>query len=141
MYNLIRHNLRPLFFNNCTPKYNRKNSFLTNISKVNITPEEKFYVDLLELFCRDVKKRGIKLVMISVNNQLNKFPYIKSRIKILNEQKLLDYQEVNDWFKLSEEIKSPEGHFWGGKAHKIIGIKLSNLIKEKFVISSFQNSN
>ena len=74
--------------------------------------------------------------MISVNEKLDKFPFILKKIKKLEKSNLLEYLEVNDWFKISAEYTSPEGHLWGIKAHSIIGRELA-----KFFAKEYSNAN
>ena len=91
---------------------------------------EKYYNDLLELFARDLSRQGIKLIMIAVNNQLDQFPFIKAKVMELNAEGALDYVEVAPWFAGVKDFGSPEGHFWGAKAHAIIGRGLAQHINQ-----------
>jgi len=94
-----------------------------------ISPEEQFYNELLELFAKDMNQKGIYLVMISVNGDLDKFPDIKSKVSDLSSTGLVDYYEVMPWFENVTDYSSPEGHLWGKKAHYILGEMLSKIIK------------
>ena len=92
-------------------------------------PEETFYNDLLEMFADDLNKKGVSLLMIAVNGQLDRFPYIKEKVNNLDRRGVLQYYEVKEWFKDITNYGSPEGHAWGKKAHHIVGAKLAQIIK------------
>ena len=102
----------------------------------NIPVREQFYNDLLEMFANDLKRRGIRLIMISVNDQLRKAPHVKAKVLDLDARGLLDYIEVADFFVGVTDYSSLQGHIWGKKAHHILGEKLSEII----LSSSINNS-
>jgi len=106
----------------------KKNSNLDEI----ISPEEKLYNDLLELFAKDLNQNGVKLIMIAVNGQLNNFKYIKEKAANLNSNSLINYIEVIHWFENVTDYGSPEGHCWGKKAHYILGINFSDIILKNY---------
>lgn len=62
--------------------------------------------------------------MISLNNQLESFPYIKKKVFQLNSEELIDYYDITSWFENIANCGSPEGHVWGKKAHNIIGKRI-----------------
>lgn len=102
-----------------------------------IPPEEQYYNELLELFAKDMKLKGIDLIMIASNGlsgkgNLNKFPAIKAKVSDLSSKGLVDYYEVIPWFENISDYSSPEGHLWGKKAHYILGEKLSEIIKTNY---------
>jgi len=94
-----------------------------------IPVEEQFYNDLLELFARDLAERHVGLHVIAVNNQLDEFPRIRSKIRDLDSAGVLRYHEVAGWFKDVTEYGSPEGHAWGSKAHRILGVNLADIVR------------
>ena len=100
-----------------------------------ISPHEDFHNSLLELFAKDLKRKGIGLILISVNGenhgQIMNFPFIKQKVSELDSNGFLEYIEVAPWFKNVEDYGSPEGHSWGQKAHAILGYKLAEFIKER----------
>jgi len=91
-------------------------------------PGERFYCELIDLFARDLKEKGIHLVMIAVINDLEKYPHIRSEVTALDSAGLLAYYEVGDWLKGIADYRSPEGHSWGARAHQVIGTRLSELV-------------
>lgn len=104
----------------------------THNQEKNISPKEQFYNELLELFTKDMKLKGIDLIMISVNGHLDQFPAIKAKVSDLSSKGLVDYYEVLPWFENISDYRSPEGHLWGKKAHYILGEKLSEVIKTNY---------
>ncbi|MDZ4861270.1 MAG: SGNH/GDSL hydrolase family protein [Candidatus Hydrogenedentes bacterium] len=91
---------------------------------------EQEYVSLLGAFARDLDRRKIPLIMISVNGQLDNFPVIRAGIETLDQNGLLEYIEVKDWFRGKANFESPEGHEWGAEAHAIIGRELARYVKQ-----------
>lgn len=89
--------------------------------------EEVFHNQLLEAFARDLKRRGIVLIMIAVNNSLANFPAIQKKVDTLDTLGLLHYLEVKDW--INEDWLSAEGLHWNAKAHAIIGKELASFIE------------
>ena len=114
-----------------------KNNFIKNKT---ISMPDQFYIDLLEIFANDLNKKGVKLLMISVNerikgekvSQLDGFPFIKKKVIELNEKGILDYIDINEWFKSDEDFEiSPVGHY-DKRWNLILGSNLSKLIREKY---------
>jgi len=97
-----------------------------------ISPEDQYYNELLELFAKDLNLKGIELAMISRNGHLDKFPAIKAKVSDLSSKGLVDYYEVMPWLENVTDYSSPEGHLWGKKAHYILGKKLSEVIKTNY---------
>jgi hypothetical protein len=93
--------------------------------------EELFYGDLLDVFAKDLAKKGVRLMMISVNGELEKFPSIISKLKVLQEEGVLKYFDVREWFLGITDFGSPEGHVWGIKAHKLLGQNLGKVIRSE----------
>ena len=91
-------------------------------------PEEQFYNELLELFIIDLNQKGITVMMISVENELDFYPTIKTKVSELISKELIDYLEVISWLKNISDYNTPEGHPWGGEAHSIIGRKIAKAI-------------
>jgi hypothetical protein len=94
-----------------------------------VTYEETLYNQLLETFARNLRKSGVRFLMIAVNGQLSRFPAIQLKIAELHEQDLLEYVEVIPWFEKGVDYASPEGHSWGAKAHAVLGQHLAEIIR------------
>ena len=94
-----------------------------------IAPEEAFYVSLLETFARALNRNGVRFLMIAVNGQLARFPFINKRVEELNAKGDMEYIDVVPWFEGVNDYGSPEGHSWGSKAHFIIGTHLATIIR------------
>jgi len=92
--------------------------------------EEELYNKALAAFARDLARNNVTLVMIAVNGSLERFPLIRNQVSALDNEGLLKYIEVSDWFTGMSEYSSPEGHQWGVKAHRIIGENLSRIVKD-----------
>ncbi len=90
---------------------------------------EAGYNELLAAFARDLKRRGIPLVMISVNGDLDTFPAIRETIASLAAEGALAYLETGDWFAGVTDYGTPEGHAWGEKAHRIVGERLAGYLR------------
>lgn len=106
-------------------------STTNNPNATSTTPEELFYCQLFDKFARDLHKRKIVFIVISVQGQLDEFPKIKSMVSNLHRESIITYLETKDWFDASKKhYQSPEGHAWGALAHKIIGEKLAEYIKK-----------
>lgn len=131
IYNLFRDAAYQFFARRIAKKeklnYQKKNSYDKKIS-----PKEQFYNELLELFTKDLDQKGVELIMISVNRQLEQFPNIKAKVSDLSSKGLINYYDVIPWFENVSNYGSPEGHLWGKKAHYILGEKLSEIIKKKY---------
>ncbi len=93
------------------------------------TLEERYYNELLEAFAVELDSRGITLLMISVNGQLNRHPHIRDMVQQLESRGLIRYLEVEDWLSGETGYESPEGHEWGVNAHRIIGNSLAEYIR------------
>ncbi len=65
--------------------------------------------------------------MFSLNNKLDEWVHIKNKIHEFEGQAIINYIEVEPWFKNlnSSDIRSPEGHT-RKKWHFIIGKNLSS---------------
>jgi lysophospholipase L1-like esterase len=109
--------------------------YLNVYNKIDRTSSEAedYYIALLDLFARDLHKNGIKLIFISLNNDLEWFPKIKQTVMDLHREKMLFYYETSDWFHGVKDYGTPEGHAWGVKGHRIVGEKLARIIKERYL--------
>jgi len=92
------------------------------------SPEEAFYNELLQAFARDLTKRHIRLIMISVSGQLDGFPSIVRKVNELRNEGALEYVDIVPWFEGVTDYGSPEGHSWGTKAHALLGNKLASVV-------------
>lgn len=91
------------------------------------------HVDLLLAFAQDLRRRGVRLLMISVNHQLDDWPTIAAAVADLDRRGVLDYVEVTPWFDDLGDVadyRSPQGHIWGKAAHHRIGTRLAELLQE-----------
>jgi lysophospholipase L1-like esterase len=91
--------------------------------------EQKFHAELLELFAMDLKKRGIRLILIAVEHHLDRAPMVQSIVQELQTASLIQYVEVVKWLQDLGEYRSPEGHNWGKNAHLAIGNGLAQVIQ------------
>jgi hypothetical protein len=96
------------------------------------TLAQKRYSDLLVPFAKDLKNRKISLIMISVNGELDRYPFIVHTVKLMERERILKYIEVRSWFEGVDNYTSPEGHVWGTKGHKIIGENLVEILRDNY---------
>lgn len=89
---------------------------------------QRFYGELLAAFAVDLRSRGIRFLMISVNGELELWPRISGLVKELHAEGLVEYVEVLPWFEGMSDFQSPEGHIWGTRGHSIIGVQLAAII-------------
>lgn len=105
----------------------------TDASKITkISKREQFHSDLLELFAKDLKSKGVPLFLIAPHNEIDLYPSIERRVAELDSLDCLTYYETEDWFEEGVDYSSPEGHHWGTKGHYVIGDKLSEIIAVKY---------
>ncbi len=97
-----------------------------------VPAHEKFHADLLESFSRELREEGIRLILTGPEDSIYWFPYLSRRIEELESEGLLEYHPVGPWLEGVEDFGSPEGHSWGTKAHRIIGVRLAEIIREEF---------
>ena len=95
-----------------------------------VSLQEKYYNELLDSFARDLRERGIRFQMISINNELNGFPLIMQKVRELNAEGLCEYVDVVPWFSGVTNYGTPEGHhLWGARADAIVGTNLAVVIR------------
>lgn len=100
--------------------------------KRKISKREQFHSDLLELFAKDLKSKGIPLFLIAPHNEIDLYPSIEKKVTELDSLDFLTYYETEDWFEDGVDYSSPEGHHWGTKGHYVIGEELSEIIAVKY---------
>lgn len=135
LYNLFRDSVYRFFRKrtivnahiDATPRPDR-----TRALDIKETRQERYYNQLLDLFARDLHRRGISLVMIAVNNQLDWHPSVRNKVMELDAAGDLRYIEVAAWFETLTDYGSPEGHDWGAKAHQVIGEHLADYVIQNF---------
>lgn len=96
-------------------------------------PRQALYCELLALFAKKLRGDGVPLVMIAVDNQLDRFPAIQAKVQELDAAGTLRYIEVLDWLGPTSEHYSVEGHAWGAIAHEVIGRELAELIAADYL--------
>ncbi len=123
LYNFVRQNLYWYF---------RGQSLEENLDHADVENEDRklveTYNDLLSTFVDDLRDDGIEVIYIAVNDQLDYYPAVKDHVMALDRQGRLDYVEVTDWFDGVTDYASPEGHYWGAKAHAIVGERLAEKV-------------
>jgi hypothetical protein len=127
VYNLFRNRVYLFFAQRLIHK--QKEEHNQALAAQRLTKESDFYIKLLTLFSKELNADGVTLIMISVNNQLDQYPEIKRCLKQLESAGQLKFYCVQAWLEGVLNYGSPEGHLWGRLAHKIIGEKLSLIIK------------
>lgn len=128
LYNFFRNSIFQFLRNIRDQKIKARNRRDSNNLEP-ISREEALYVKLLNSFAADLNSRDIKLIVISVNNQLKDYPEIDKTVLRLESRGLLDYVEVVPLFDGLDDYISPQGHIWGTKAHERIGVHLSRVVR------------
>jgi hypothetical protein len=127
IYNLFRDSIYLFFARRNIETASRRAAQDAASNKIPI--REQYYIDLLDLFATDLSDNGVRLILIAVNEHLDKAPNVKSRVLDLEARGLLDYVEVVDFFDGDSDYSSPEGHLWGKKAHRVLGEKLTEVVQ------------
>ncbi|MDN5205405.1 SGNH/GDSL hydrolase family protein [Fulvivirgaceae bacterium BMA10] len=131
IYNLLRNSIYRMVDQREVEKELKKMSDQQKDNKAAMT-YENLHGELLELFAKDLNEKGIRLMMISVNNHLEEqTTLLKSKVDELESKNYMEYHNVEPWFKDVNDFGSPEGHIWGKKGHEIIGKNLATLIKQQ----------
>ncbi len=91
---------------------------------------QKKYCDLLIPFAKELKIAGIPLIIVAVNDSLKANPVVERCIQSLREEGALEYADVLPWFEGMANFASPEGHYWGAQAHRIVGENLAEKIQQ-----------
>ena len=99
------------------------------LNKEEVPPHEKLYADLLEAFSRELRQENINLIIISPEDAIEWFPYLKKRVEGLENDGLINYIKMESWFSGVTDYGSPEGHCWGKKAHDIVGRNLADVVR------------
>ncbi len=92
--------------------------------------QESYYNELFDLLARDLHSRGVRLIVLAGSDGLTKFPRIRSNIQALSAAGLCDCFETAQWFEGLGGLRSPEGHRWGVRAHRIIAEHLAQIIAD-----------
>jgi hypothetical protein len=93
-------------------------------------PQDAFYCELLETYAAKLRAEGVGVVMIAVDGQLDRHPWIRRKVQELDARGDLVYLEVTDWLSGMEDYASVEGHVWGPRAHEVIGRRLAAHFRE-----------
>ena len=127
LYNLIRN---PLYLRLARPTVANVMREAGEANPHEVPVEQRFHSELLELLARDLEERGVTLIVIAVDGNMSAFPFIEEKVGELDEEGLLIYCEVLEWFEGKPYPKSPEGHIWGSEAHRTIGTELAAMIRD-----------
>jgi len=123
LYNFVRQNLYWYF---------RGQSLEDNLDHAAQENEDRklveTYNNLLSTFVDHLRSDGIEVIYIAVNDQLDYYPKVKEHVMALDQDGVMDYVEVTDWFEGVTDYGSPEGHYWGVKAHAIVGDRMGDLL-------------
>lgn len=97
-----------------------------------VSEAERFHAELLATFARDLKSKGIPLLMIAVPLHLPRFPHIAARTRELHAAGLLRYIDIMDLAGENALAKSPEGH-WPAALHRTVGEHLAAIIERDYL--------
>ncbi len=87
--------------------------------------EEVFHNQLLSAFAEDLHRRGIPLLLFDVPGHLADWPGIQSEAEALDRKRLLHYLRTERWFDGVADYRTPEGHAWGAKGHRVVAQQLT----------------
>ncbi|MFQ5510262.1 MAG: SGNH/GDSL hydrolase family protein [Candidatus Krumholzibacteriia bacterium] len=127
LYNFFRN--RVYLMLKATRVKQKEREYDTRTDGDEVPMQERFYAELLGQFAAGLKRDGAALVMIAVNEQLDRHPHIKNTVLEMDRRGDLDYIEVTPWFEGVRDFNSAEGHVWGAVAHRIIAAALADSIR------------
>jgi hypothetical protein len=126
VYNLLRNGVYEYLTDRVA---NAERAQMTGEPGVGIPFEQGLYNTLLEAFAKDLASRHIRLLMIAVDGQLDKARFVRQKVDELNAGGYLRYYEVIEWLQGLGAHRSPEGHEWDSRAHRVIGLNLAAAIQ------------
>jgi lysophospholipase L1-like esterase len=96
------------------------------------------YIQMLELFAKQLEKRGIDLLFLSVTHphsdpdiyhyDIDDFPVIKQKVERMASSGLLKFVQL-PLDKMQRHVGSPEGHQWSAIHHSLVGEAIGKDIK------------
>lgn len=92
---------------------------------------QAFHNELLGAFARDLRQRGVPLILFDVPGHLAAWPQIHSHARALEREGLLQVLDSREWFQGVTDFGSPEGHDWGAKGHRIVAERLAAAVTSK----------
>jgi hypothetical protein len=97
-----------------------------------VSPQQEYYCELLDLFAEKLEEDGVRLIVISVEDQMSNFPYIAEHIQSLHDTRRIVYVDLDAAFanvERGEGFYSPEGH-WGPRAHRLVAESLATAVED-----------
>ncbi|MDF0643870.1 MAG: hypothetical protein P0111_07545 [Nitrospira sp.] len=82
--------------------------------------KEAFHNMLLMTFAKDLKRRGIPLILFDVPGDFAMWPGILWEVEAMGRQGLLRHLQTDNWFEGVTDYGTPEGHAWGAKGHRTV---------------------
>ena len=82
--------------------------------------KETFHNDLLMIFAKDLQRRGIPLILIATPGDLARWPGVRAQVELMDHAGLLSYLNTDKWFAAESDYRTPQGHAWGAKGHRIV---------------------
>jgi hypothetical protein len=96
---------------------------------MDFSENERRYAELLYAFSQLLKKQKARFILLSNNKEFYNSKKIAELTQQLQKQNLLEYYEVDSWFKAGVDYpRAKEGHQWGHEATKALADHLCNLI-------------
>jgi hypothetical protein len=89
--------------------------------------EEQVYLRLLDTFAGDLASRGVRLLIIPVEDHLTAFPRIRAGMLSLQARGLARFIDLDELFRTAPHERSPEGH-WGPASHRSVADALAQEI-------------
>jgi hypothetical protein len=112
----------------------KKNNKITDIPSeqvivMDFSENERRYAELLYAFSKMLKKQKVRFILLSNNKNFYNSKKIAELTQKLQNQNLLEYYEIDSWFKAGVDYpRAKEGHQWGHEATKALADHLCNLI-------------
>lgn len=129
IYNFVRNLFYPAMEREFIKEQSR---YLSNGFKDPLPFEQSLFIKLLETFVREMHKNNIKLLIISVGDEMDSFPGIRGKIKLLEDENKIVYLDTRKWLNYMRDYRSPEGHAWDRRAHNIIGHCLADIVRKNW---------
>jgi hypothetical protein len=96
---------------------------------MDFSENERRYAELLYAFSKMLKKQKVRFILLSNSKGFYNSKKIAELTQQLQNQNLLEYYEIDSWFKAGVDYpRAKEGHQWGPEATKALANHLCNII-------------
>lgn len=129
VYNLVRNSAYE-FFTRGVVRKKEEHLEQQQSPRPGVEAAEQFYMDLLELFTRELAEHKVRFLFLSYEDYLAMFPALSECVETLQKEGGLERVSPDPWLQGLPDAASPEGHRWGAKGHQTVAEHLAELIRE-----------